>query len=465
MNMKKYLLPLLGIALIASNAFAFYYPTGGSTYTLQSSIGSADTSLTLASFKEPVSNIPYTMTYLNSSIECATIDPQTTHSEFVSFTGITQNTNGSATITGLQRGLGRSYPYTASSTLASSHSGQAQFILSDSPCLFTQYAIKQNNETITGNWTFTNGIGGTVSTSSPNTWSALQQFNGNASTTILSVNGPLSVGTTSTTTIYGNATSSFSGGINLINGGCFAKNGVCNTFITAVANTWTAIQTFGSHILAATRPEITTSIDDANGNPIIGLSPVGSAVNYPLIINAVAGSPSTITGASIESAAGSGLILASNSFAGTAGVLSLRVNNIRVFETNPNIDPSLTYETYFTAYPGNDTGTGSPDPATLSVGSSQTDASFDVNAKGAGNILFRTIGTGNVSIGTTTPVANFSVTNGTATTTLQIGSAAATKGSCIKLYRTDGSAIYAYVLAGATTFTLSTVACATISGF
>jgi hypothetical protein len=35
----------------------------------------------------------------------------------------------------------------------------------------------------------------------------------------------------------------------------------------------------------------------------------------------------------------------------------------------------------------------------------------------------------------------------------------------LKLYRTDGSAIYAYVAAGATTFTLTTAACANVSNF
>jgi hypothetical protein len=73
---------------------------------------------------------------------------------------------------------------------------------------------------------------------------------------------------------------------------------------------------------------------------------------------------------------------------------------------------------------------------------------------------------GNVAIGNTTPVANFQVANGTnATTTVEFGSTGQNKGSCLKLYRTDGSAIYAYVAAGATTFTLTTTACANVSNF
>ena len=130
-----------------------FNPTGGGTYRLQSSIGSSDTTITLSSFKEPVSNIYYTMTYLNSSIEYATIEPQTSTKEFISFTGITQNSDGTATLTGVTRGLGFSYPYTASTTLQQAHPANAIFILSNPPQLTNQYANKNNDETISGAWT------------------------------------------------------------------------------------------------------------------------------------------------------------------------------------------------------------------------------------------------------------------------------------------------------------------------
>ncbi len=74
---------------------------------------------------------------------------------------------------------------------------------------------------------------------------------------------------------------------------------------------------------------------------------------------------------------------------------------------------------------------------------------------------------GDFAVGSTTPVANFQVaaSSTNATTTAEIGKSGQNKGSCLKLYRTDGSAIYAYVAAGATTFTLTTTACASVSGF
>lgn len=132
-----------------------FNPTGGGTYRLGTSIGSTDSTIKLSSFKEPVSNTPYTMTMLNTDIGYGTLDPQTTKSEFISFTGITQNADGSASLTGVIRGLSKSYPYTASSTFRLPHAGQSIFILSDAPGLFNEYVTKRNIETISGAKTFT----------------------------------------------------------------------------------------------------------------------------------------------------------------------------------------------------------------------------------------------------------------------------------------------------------------------
>lgn len=148
-----------------------FLPSGGGTYRLSSPIGTANTSFTLSSFKEPVSNIPYTMSYLNSDIGYGTIAPQTSYSEFVSFTGITQNADGTATLTGVSRGLGRSYPFTASSTLAQVHSGQSVFILSNAPQMYNEYVTKRGVETISAIKTFS------VSPIVPDPTTALQVAN------------------------------------------------------------------------------------------------------------------------------------------------------------------------------------------------------------------------------------------------------------------------------------------------
>lgn len=143
-----------GVPVAQEAMVGAFNPSGGGTYRLGTSIGTTDTSIRLSSFKEPVSNISYTMSYLNTDVAYGTLAPQTNSREFISFTGITQNVDGSATLTGVTRGLSSSYPYTASSTLRQAHPGQSIFILSDAPGLFNEYAVKRNTETITGQWSF-----------------------------------------------------------------------------------------------------------------------------------------------------------------------------------------------------------------------------------------------------------------------------------------------------------------------
>jgi hypothetical protein len=51
------------------------------------------------------------MALLNTDIVYGTIAPKTSSSEFISFTGITQNADGTATLTGVTRGLAKKYPF------------------------------------------------------------------------------------------------------------------------------------------------------------------------------------------------------------------------------------------------------------------------------------------------------------------------------------------------------------------
>lgn len=133
---------------------AKYYPFGGTTYNLGTSIGSTDTSIILSSFLEPVTGVPYTMVLLNTDIAFGTIAPKTTSSEFISFTGITQNANGSATLTGVTRGLAKKYPFTTDAAYKLPHSGQSQFIISDAPQVFQEYVSNVNDQTVGGIKTF-----------------------------------------------------------------------------------------------------------------------------------------------------------------------------------------------------------------------------------------------------------------------------------------------------------------------
>ncbi len=134
-----------------------FNPFGATTYVLASSIGSTDTTITLSSFLEPVTNTPYTMVLLNTDIVYATIAPKTNSSEFISFTGIVQNADGTATLTGVVRGLAKKSPFTTSSAYKLPHSGQTQFIISNPPQLYNEYVTLDNDESIIGEKTFPAG--------------------------------------------------------------------------------------------------------------------------------------------------------------------------------------------------------------------------------------------------------------------------------------------------------------------
>ncbi len=128
---------------------------GGKTYNLNGSISSTATEIVLSSFLEPVTNTPLTMALIGSDIVYATISPRTNSSEFISFTGITQNSNGTATLTGVTRGLAKKDPFTANASYRLPHSGGAEFIISNPPQHYNKYAVLENDNTFTGENTFT----------------------------------------------------------------------------------------------------------------------------------------------------------------------------------------------------------------------------------------------------------------------------------------------------------------------
>ncbi|MFA6459338.1 MAG: hypothetical protein WCV79_03010 [Candidatus Paceibacterota bacterium] len=68
---------------------------------------------------------------------------------------------------------------------------------------------------------------------------------------------------------------------------------------------------------------------------------------------------------------------------------------------------------------------------------------------------------GSIGIGTSAPASQFHVatTTANATTSVTIGKTGQTKGSCLELFDSSGTAVYAYVSAGASTFTLSSASC------
>ncbi len=131
-----------------------FTPVSGEAYYLKQGISTTASSITVTSLTVPGTSQKLTMSDFGD-IGCGTLEPGRTKREFFSFTGVTQNGDGSATFTGVSRGLSPISPYAASTTFAKTHSGGATLILSNSaPCFFEKIAIKANDESITGTWDF-----------------------------------------------------------------------------------------------------------------------------------------------------------------------------------------------------------------------------------------------------------------------------------------------------------------------
>lgn len=111
------------------------------------------TSVVLKSFKD-IEGTNLAMTDFGS-IGYGTIEPGNgTQEEQISFTGVTQNANGTATLTGVKTVLFKA-PYTESSGLAKTHAGATTFVISNTAGFYNSITGKNNDETITGTWTFT----------------------------------------------------------------------------------------------------------------------------------------------------------------------------------------------------------------------------------------------------------------------------------------------------------------------
>lgn len=84
-----------------------------------------------------------------------------------------------------------------------------------------------------------------------------------------------------------------------------------------------------------------------------------------------------------------------------------------------------------------------------------------LSGNSGGNIYIDTA-TGSIGIGSSTPLATWQITSTStnATTTLEIGKKGQNKGSCIKMYRNDGTAVYLTVT-NLNVLVVSTVACLT----
>lgn len=112
-----------------------------------------DTTLVLKTMKDIDGNA-LTMATSFGAIGYGTIEPgNNTLEEQISFTGLTNNANGTTTLTGV-KSVTFGEPYTETSGLLKTHAGSTTFVISNTSGYYTQFPVKQNDETVTGSWSF-----------------------------------------------------------------------------------------------------------------------------------------------------------------------------------------------------------------------------------------------------------------------------------------------------------------------
>lgn len=179
--MKK----LIGSLVVAIGLVSFFGITHASSYPIQTqsfqisaagaSIG--DTSLGIISFNNIATSsaggIPITISQIGT-VGFGVLEPGNGgQEESIEFTGITQNSNGSATLTGVTD-CAMFQPYATTIGLTKSHAGASTFALSNTSCFYNSlFANLLNPNTITGLWSFT----GPIPTVSGNATTSLQITN------------------------------------------------------------------------------------------------------------------------------------------------------------------------------------------------------------------------------------------------------------------------------------------------
>lgn len=114
----------------------------------------SDTSIILQSLKQIDGSTNLTMSDFGD-IGYMVLEPDTSREENISFTGITQNGDGTATLTGVTRGLRFVSPYTQDTAIRKAHAGGTIARVSNTAPFYNELTGKDNDETVTGTWTFT----------------------------------------------------------------------------------------------------------------------------------------------------------------------------------------------------------------------------------------------------------------------------------------------------------------------
>src|SRR3990172_7182396 len=111
-----------------------------------SGVSLGDTLMILASFKQNDGVTLITMADFGSK-GFGTVEPGAVGEEQISFTGLTQNGDGTATLTGV-KSVTFNFPYTETVGFSTSHAGGSKFIISNNPGLYDSFANKENDETV-----------------------------------------------------------------------------------------------------------------------------------------------------------------------------------------------------------------------------------------------------------------------------------------------------------------------------
>lgn len=117
-----------------------------------SGVSATATSIDLTSFTLPDGTLITTDDI--GALGYITFEPETSFEENASFTGVTQNDDGTATLTGVTRGLRLVYPYEADADLTYAHFGASRVRITNSAPFYNDFANKENDETVSGLWTF-----------------------------------------------------------------------------------------------------------------------------------------------------------------------------------------------------------------------------------------------------------------------------------------------------------------------
>lgn len=112
-----------------------------------------DSTMTLQSFKK-IDGTNITMSDFGT-VGYGTLEPNTrVREESISFTGVVQNSNGTATLTGVKN-VDFAYPYTETANFSKSHPGGVRFIITNTAGFYDNFANKNDDETINNVWTYT----------------------------------------------------------------------------------------------------------------------------------------------------------------------------------------------------------------------------------------------------------------------------------------------------------------------